>query len=64
MTRYRKKPAEVEAWQVGTEPRPEWADDETLRYCPSRGWVVNDNSKAGLYWVDEAKFKQDYEAVG
>lgn len=27
MTRYRKKPVEVEAWQVGSdEPMPEWLD--------------------------------------
>lgn len=24
MTRYRKKPVEVEAWQVGDEQKPEW----------------------------------------
>lgn len=24
MPRYRKKPVEVEAWQVGTEPKPDW----------------------------------------
>ena len=27
MTRYRKKPVEVEAWKVGSdEPRPDWVD--------------------------------------
>lgn len=64
MTRYRQKPVEVEAWQVGSdEPRPDWIDDESLRYCPHGGWVVNDNSRAGLYWVGKAKFEQTYEVI-
>ncbi len=46
MTRYRKKPVEVEAWQVGSnEPMPEWlldamANDIALERVDGSEWLI------------------------
>lgn len=46
MTRYRKKPVEVEAWQIASdEPKPRWlldamANDVALERVDGSGWLI------------------------
>ncbi len=46
MTRYRKKPVEVEAWQVGTEPVPIWIRSAIPLH--------NSSTDEGILWLIEA----------
>lgn len=69
MARYRKKPMEVEAWQVGSdEPMPEWIGllSETLGngdllYRTSRG---SRRIKAGHYAVYDGESVTFFTAEG
>lgn len=75
MTRYRKKPVEVDAWKVGSdEPMPEWADAlEKVIEGPADffllGWgsvSIGDwlvNGYDDIYIVDTNTFEQTYEVV-
>lgn len=66
--RYRKKPVEVDAWQVGSdEPMPEWA----LRYLSrfphieerySGIWLVQ-NECGNVLIRTRYQFERDYEAI-
>lgn len=69
MTRYRKKPEEVDAWQVGSdEPMPEWAC-EYLNYNPHiqeryshlRLWLVRAGRRILL--CTRYQFEQTYEVI-
>lgn len=66
MARYRKKPVEVEAWQVGSdEPMPEWLksamDDGTAKpYRSGHWWVIktlegDHRANAGDYIIQGVK---------
>lgn len=65
MTRYRKKPVEVEAWQVGSDkPMPEWAKNSPLvpAFLPAVGdYFVYDGSS--VVAMSARTFEQTYEAV-
>ncbi len=75
MTRYRKKPVEVEAWQVGSdEPMPDVIAESCARnivmggyYVPYTGyargsdWIVFYDD--GFEIVDQCIFEQTYEVV-
>ena len=45
MTRYRKKPVEVEAWQVGTDPKPLFVKEEMRTV---NGFIVRTNDGYGV----------------
>lgn len=68
MTRYRKKPVEVEAWQVGSdEPMPDWVKNAIdAGYKPAHWqgdnayYVLEGTSFAIL---SAAMFEQTYEVV-
>lgn len=79
MTRYRKKPVEVEAWQVGSdEPMPEWVeqihrgcteDGRQLFVFPNYGLVPLAPTtwlvydSASVDIIAAPQFEQTYEAV-
>lgn len=78
MTRYRKKPVEVDAWRVGHEVSPEWARNEHRIERYRNGEVVVKNKYGGIkaycndyvvkdggqfYVIHEDEFLQTYEAV-
>lgn len=55
MTRYRKKPVEVEAWQVGTEPVPEWitlATKDDVRYNNGYHYLIHTDDGLTGYPVE------------
>lgn len=65
MTRYRKKPVEVEAWQVGSdEPKPEWAAESgakpTIWHGKNPYYVLEDGMTVVL---SACVFEQAYEVV-
>lgn len=69
MTRYRKKPVEVEAWQVGSEePKPEWLPDDCIGVSRHVGllmgyWYVLESPYIYPKLVDNFRFRQTYEVV-
>lgn len=78
MPRYRKKPVEVEAWQVGSEPMPDWIDECRPSEEDRMACVVEMADgfsceiaygdyiikDGGFYsWSPATKFEQTYEVV-
>lgn len=67
MTRYRKKPVEVEAWQVGSdEPMPEWVQRTVFMAHPIDGyWLIREEQRGHVYvdCVPLEEFEQTYEVV-
>lgn len=63
--RYRKKPGEVEAWQVGSdEPAPEWAQMYIL-FTRDGTWLVkeDDGDKVHINKLSPGIFEQTYEVI-
>lgn len=78
MTRYRKKPVEVEAWHVGHEVAPVWTKNQLRieRYCNGEVAVKNKygsikaygndyvvKDSGQFYVLNEDEFEQTYEVV-
>lgn len=67
MARYRKKPVEVDAWQVGSdEPMPKWARPENYPCIYDGCWLVHEVTEKGVHrvcWYHPGEFEQTYEAV-
>ncbi len=65
MARYRKKPVEVEAWQVGSDnPAPDWAKNHMRWHATKEGtWIVRDKPWH-VFLVSEKRFECDYEVIG
>lgn len=72
--RYRKKPVEVEAWQVGSEPEPEWAEarrypagiwrisaDGSYMECSDGDFIVRERWMTRV--VSRQEFEQTYEVI-
>lgn len=64
MTRYRKRPVEVKAWQVGSEePKPEWLEDFDVSQMRD-DWIVRKLSPNGcINILSNEEFEQTYEVV-
>lgn len=68
MTKYRKKPVELEAWQVGSdEPKPEWVKRVMLFDEPESGtWLIKSFTKYGYEYVEfmsDERFRDEYGAT-
>lgn len=64
MARYRKKPVEVEAWQVGSEePCPKWVmENGASHHVHPHQWFVRD--ERGYIFIESMEsFKQTYDVV-
>lgn len=65
MTRYRKKPVEVEAWQVGSdEPMPDWVAQDGKEPNPWHGnnpYYVKDGYNVVI--LSAIGFESNYEVV-
>lgn len=78
MTRYRKKPVEVEAWQVGSdETKPDWVmcgkfdkkkglpiafEECGVIYVKESTWIVRKDNEMVQLLTDKG-FRQTYEVV-
>lgn len=77
MARYRKKPVEVEAWKVGSDPKPDWVkvsipypDDGMCRLTMTDGFVCEIGIGSYIIkhgnqyrYVYSGDFEQEYEEV-
>lgn len=67
MARYRNKPVELDAWQVGgDEPAPEWAKMACMfRTYPKTSWLIRGEigGKVHVFCLPSDYFEQIYEAA-
>lgn len=61
--KYRKKPIEVEAWQILTFPMPDWAENcvKVITFSDDTWLVKEPNGELSM--LSDATFRKEYEAV-